>query len=331
MSIGKAARAGVLVRSGEVLERLSWVQTVFLDKTGTLTLNELSVVEVVPMDGVSREEALAWAASLEVGSEHAAARGIVEEAKSLGLPIGQLTDFRACPGHGVEGTVRLDDMSRRITVGSLSMLSRDHTMPQTTAVIDETSTATYVGWDGVIRAAFLLGDRIRPQAKDLIDSLKAAGVKPIILSGDRKGATSRLAGELGVEVCFPECTPEEKLSVIRSVRANKKGLVAMVGDGINDAPAMAEADVGIAVGSGSNLAVQTSDVILIGDDLSRIPWVLDLSKAACATIRRNLLWAFGYNSAAITLAFLGLLHPLIAAAAMLLSSLSVIANSTVSR
>lgn len=332
LAIGRAARSGVLIRSGEALERLPAVETILFDKTGTLTTNALSVDSITTAsDDVAPEEALAWAAAVESGSEHVIARAIVEEARTRGAAAGTLLEFKAIPGLGAEGTVRLGDQTRRVTVGSRALVRPD--LPRTSRVpslskdAPDSLTTAYVGWDGAVQARIALADTARPEAAEAVAALKSAGIKTGILSGDRRGPTERVAAELGLDEVIAECSPAEKLEALRRKREGSRGAVAVVGDGINDAPALAEADVGIAIGGGTDLARLSSDVTLMGDDLSRIPDLLALSRFAYRVIKQNLWWAFGYNSVAITLAFLGWVHPLIAATAMLASSATVIANS----
>jgi len=333
LAIGRAARAGVLVRSGEILERLPAIGRVFFDKTGTLTGGELSVAETRPArDGLSADEALAWAASLEASSEHAAAKAVVAAARQRGLALGTVSGFRSIPGHGVAGDVTLDGETKQVTVGSLRLLAREHALPAALADAgsEDTMTSVWVGWDGQVQAAISLLDRPRPDAARTVKALRTMGVASVLVSGDREGPTRRLAEEVGISEVFFECTPDEKARLLPArppVAARRSRLTAMVGDGINDAPALAEADVGIAVGGGTDLAKQSSDVTLLGGDLSRLPWVLQVAKATYRIIRQNLWWAFGYNSAAIALAFFGFVHPLIAAGAMVGSSAAVVTNS----
>lgn len=328
LAIGRAYRAGVLVCSGEILERLGMVGKVFFDKTGTLTLNELVITEILAVEGIDPDVALTWAASVEQGSEHSAAKSIVKHTKSLGLELGVVNDFRAIPGEGVEGTVALNGITRRIVVGSREMLTRDHSLLNDMADVDESGlTAVYVGWDGVIRAVIYLDDHIRADAKELVESLKGMGIESTIISGDGEGPTRRLAGELGISEVYFGCSPEEKAELIRSGKKESGVGIAVVGDGINDAIALSTADVGITVESGSDMARESSGVILHAGNISQIPWLISLSVTTIRIAGQNLMWAFGYNSIAIILAFLGLIHPLIAAAAMVLSSLFVTANS----
>lgn len=324
LAIGKAARAGVLIRSGEILERLSRIRRIFFDKTGTLTENRLAVADIyVAPNTITPDEVLTWAAPLEAASEHAIARAIVNEAESRELTPGQLYDFTAFPGRGVEGSVTLNGETRRVTAGSFKLLLERHTIPNDLPITDEFLTTIYIGWDGKIQASISLSDTVRSEAHEVIADLHSAGVKTAIISGDLDAPTRRLAAEVNISDVFSECSPVEKVEALRKARFG----TAMVGDGINDAPALAEADVGIAIGGGTDLARQASDITLLGDDLTRIPWVLELSKSTHKIIRQNLFWAFGYNSIAICLAFFGFVHPLIAATAMVISSLFVITNS----
>ncbi len=326
LALGRAARSGALIGSGGVLESLSRVTTVFWDKTGTLTDGRLNVSEVIvapaARDSVDQETLLTWAASVEAGAEHSIGAAIVAAARDRGLRLGKLTHFRAIPGQGVEGTVELDGDVRRVTVGSSRMVPSADTLLQGSDPL----TAAFVALDGELRGAILLADSVRAGASEVIARLSAAGVRSVIISGDRDGPVNRIASKLGIDAAIASCAPEDKIESVRKARAAGER-VAMVGDGINDAPALAEADVGIAVGGGTDLAREASDITLLGDDLSRIPLMLDLSRTTYRVIRQNLAWAFGYNSAAIALAFFGFVHPLIAAVAMLCSSLTVVGNS----
>jgi len=330
LAIGRAARSGVLIRSGEVLERLPAIRTVYFDKTGTLTTGSLSVSEIDTASmKMTQEQLLAWTAAVESGSEHAVARAVVSESIARGVGIGELTEFAAIPGHGAEGEVLLNGNTRRVTVGSLRYLSQRHSLPESLHRLhhSDSITCVYVGWDNMIQARISLLDRTRPEAAQAISALKTAGIRTAIISGDHGGPTERVARDLGIDEVFAERSPADKAELIRDAVRIGQGGVAMVGDGINDAPALAVADVGIAIGGGTDLARQSSDLILMGDDVSRIPVVLALSHLTYRVIRQNLLWAFGYNSIAISAAFFGHVHPLIAALAMLLSSSAVITNS----
>jgi heavy metal translocating P-type ATPase len=323
LAIGRAAREGVLIRSGEVLERLPRIRRILFDKTGTLTRNRLRVAEV---HGISPEEILKWAAPLEAASGHLIGAAIAREAQAAGIDVGTASDVKIVPGFGVEGNVTVDGKTKWVTVGSIDLLLKTHTVPDSLAsdVNDSQLTSTCVGWDSVLQGVVLVSDETRPEAASTVSALKAMGLRTGIVSGDREGPTQRLANELGIDEVHAGCTPEYKAAI--AAKARGAGF-AMVGDGINDAPALAQADVGIAIGSGTDLARESSDVTLLGDDLSRIPGILTLARATYRIIRWNLAWAFGYNAVAVGLACMGLVHPLIAAVAMLASSLCVICNS----
>lgn len=325
LAIGKAAQAGVLVRSGEVLERLPGISRVYFDKTGTLTTNELKVSDIFTVGDVTWEEAIAWAASLETGSEHSIARSIVAMACDKGIELGEVESFQSIPGRGATGVVRLNETTKEVAVGSIKLFADGYDIPAALAELSEPLTTCYIGLDSRIIAAVTLQDTVRASAIDTVAALRADAIRISVVSGDREAPTLRVAVTVRADDIMFECTPMDKAKAIES--ACKLGKVAMVGDGINDAPALAKADVGISIASGTDLAREASDVTLLGDDLSRIPWLIDLSRLTYKIIRQNLWWAFGYNSVAIILAFLGYVHPLIAAGAMVLSSLAVVANS----
>lgn len=326
LAIGRAAREGVLLRSGEVLERLPHIRRILFDKTGTLTRNRLRVAEVRAADGVSTEDVLKWAAPLEAASGHLIGAAIAREAQTAGIDIGTASDIKIVPGFGVEGSVTANGEKRWVTVGSIDLLSRSHDAPPALAsdASDTQLTSTCVGWNSLLQGVVLVADETRPEAASTLLALREAGLQTGVVSGDRDGPTQRLASELGMEEVHAGCTPEDKAAI--AAKACGTGF-AMVGDGINDAPALAQADVGIAIGSGTDLARESSDVTLLGDDLSRIPGILTLARTTYRIIRWNLMWAFGYNAIAVGLACMGLVHPLIAAVAMLASSLCVIGNS----
>lgn len=327
LAIGAAAKRGVLIRSGEVLERLPRIKRVFFDKTGTLTRGNLTVHDICTIPGVSAKEVAQWAAPLEASSGHVIGQAIATLAgETPGVAGGTARNVKTIPGLGVEGEVDIGGKTRRVTVGVLALLQREHALaPEMPPLCDEEPfTAAYVGWDGLVQGMLLLSDEPRAEAAETILALKAMGISTAVVSGDRQAPTSRLADELGVGSAFAECSPEDKAALVR--KASGTG-AAFVGDGINDAPALSSADVGIAVGSGTDLAREVGDVVLLGDDLSRIPELVSLSRLTYAVIRQNLIFSFGYNTLAVALACAGFVHPLIAATAMLASSLCVISNS----
>ncbi len=333
VSLARTAREGVLVRSGEALEVLSKVTRVFFDKTGTLTVGRPILREIVCVGPGSRsctgDKALTWLASLESSSEHSIGRALVSEAQKRGLTLGKVDAFRALAGRGATGTVTLGQTRRRLLAGSLEFLRAegiDCSGADAMPAPDPEATLVFLAWDGALQARASLADSLRADATSCIDGLRRAGIEVTLLTGDRFSAAQRLAGEAGISELRAECLPEQKLDEVRLHRRRGE-TVAVVGDGINDAPALAEADVGIVVGAGSDLAREAGGIALLGDDLLRLPWLIALSRATRRSIRRNLVWAFGYNTVAIGFACAGLLHPLVAAFAMLGSSLFVLHNS----
>lgn len=325
-AIGRAARSGALIRSGTVLELLPRIACVLFDKTGTLTENELVVSEATASNGVSIRDAVAAAASLERFCSHSIARAIISYAEGIEANACEAWGIAVIAGQGVKGVVEIDGTATRVAVGSLKLLLENHRLPDGVAA-PPGLTAVYVGWDREVKAVLSLESAVRQGAREVIAELQSAGIHTAIVSGDLASPTSATATALGIDQIWSECSPSEKADTVRAARKRFGGMVAMVGDGINDAPALAEADVGIAVGGGTDLAREASDITLLGDDLSRIPSVLTLSRLTYRVIRQNLFWAFAYNCAAIVLAFLGYVHPLIAASAMVVSSLAVIGNS----
>ncbi|MFQ6133613.1 MAG: heavy metal translocating P-type ATPase [Armatimonadota bacterium] len=327
MGVGRAARAGVLIRSGEALEQLARITRMFVDKTGTLTRGSMAVGEVSCLGKgcTSPRQALSWVASLENASEHPIARAVVAAASEAQVSVGTVRGFRASPGEGAAGRVALDGVEREVAVGTAAFMSRrgvGHPDPAAA----RGATVVYAAWDGEVQAAITLSDAVRPEAPAAVAQLEGAGVAISILSGDRGSAVRELAEQLRLDDVRGDCTPDMKIAAI--CRAREAGeVVGMVGDGINDAPALAEADLGIAMSGGTELAKEASDVTLRGDDLRRLPWVLALSRRAYSLIRQNLLWAFGYNLVMMTIAFFGYLHPLLAALLMLGSSFFVLGNS----
>ena len=325
-ALARAAQHAVLLRSGEALETLARVTHVFFDKTGTLTRGQPAVQQLCCAPSTSPDEALLWLASLETGSEHPLGRAAVAAARQQRLALGRVTDFRAVPGRGARGLVAWNGATRAVFAGTEEWLRAEGFRTPDLPAPALGSTALCVAWDGAIQARADIADHLRPDAAAALAALRQAGVRVTVLTGDRREAAEAVAGELGDIAVRAECTPEAKLAEVRAARAHGE-VVAVVGDGINDAPALAAADVGIAMGSGTDLAREAGQVALLGDDLLRLPWLLGLARGAYRTIRGNLAWAFGYNALALAAAFAGLLHPLLAALAMLGSSLFVLHNS----
>jgi|FEC22Drversion2_1045045.scaffolds.fasta_scaffold00587_14 P-type Cu+ transporter len=326
VGVGKAAEAGILIRGAEVLERARNLTTVVFDKTGTLTRGEPSVTDVQAFSG-TKEEVLDIAAAVEVGSEHPLGEAIVREAHARHVDLPAVSGFEAIAGHGIKGIVR----GRSVLLGNRRLFKRegiDIAVAEATMVALEArgKTAMLVGADRALIGIIAVADTLKPEARDAVAALKQEGVEVIMLSGDNQRTATAIGSELGIDRVIAEVLPGDKAKVIKDLQGQGK-VVAMVGDGVNDAPALATADIGIAIGSGSDVAKETGSIILIKDDVREVVLSIRLSRLTLRKIKQNLFWAFIYNTIGIPIAALGFLNPMIAAAAMALSSLSVIANS----
>ena len=325
---GKAAEYGILIRDGGVLESARRVRTVVLDKTGTLTAGRPEVVQTMPSDSV-----LEAAASAESDSEHPVARALVRRARELGIEVARPEKFESVTGGGV----RAVSGGRQVLVGSPALLEESgiEAGREWRALEAGGRTVVLVAVDGKFAGAVAVSDAERPGAAEAVARLHSAGVKTVMVTGDARGAAEAVASRLGIGEVRAGVMPGGKRDEIESLRPG--GAVAMVGDGINDAPALAAADLGIAVGGGTDVARESGDVVLVGDDLRAVPVLLDISRKTAAKIRQNLAWAFGYNAALVPVAagalvpFMGpevySVLPLLAAGAMALSDASVVANS----
>ncbi|GBD41347.1 Copper-exporting P-type ATPase B [bacterium HR39] len=335
VSIELAARNGLLVRDRAAFERARLLDAVVFDKTGTLTEGRFEVASVVPLADLPEEEALRLAAGLESASEHPIAQGIVRSAKERGLALPTPAEVRAIPGRGVEG--RVED--RRLALVSPGHLREQGALPEDprlTRLFDEGYTVVFLVEDGRPLAALALGDRIRPESFEAIRRLRAMGLRCMMLTGDGRAVAQRVAAELGLDEWFAEVLPHQKADVIRDLRG--RGLVvAMVGDGVNDAPALVEADVGIAIGAGTDVAVESADIVLVRNDPRDVAAILGLARATYAKMVQNLAWAAGYNVVAIPLAagvaapWGILLTPAVGAALMSLSTVIVAINAQLLR
>lgn len=317
---GRGSQLGILLRGPEVLEASRRIDTVVLDKTGTLTTGTFQVVES------SDDESLRMLAAVERGSEHPLAAAIVAGAAHLDVP--EAAGFRANAGLGVRARVE----GRLVVAGRLRWLEEQwgfapgDLAERAERATAEGGTVVGVGWDGALRGFAVLRDEPRPEASSTVRALRARGLRVLVLTGDNPRAARAVASAVGIDDVIAEVLPEEKLAVISRLRAEGHR-VAFVGDGVNDAAALAAADVGIAMGAGSDAAIEASDITLVGDDLGRVPDALRLGRRTLGIIRGNLFWAFAYNVAAIPLAMAGLLGPLVAGAAMAFSSVFVVLNS----
>ncbi len=346
---GRGAQLGILIKGPEILEETKAVDTVVLDKTGTVTAGRMGLVDVVPLAGTDRDEVLRLAGAVEARAEHPIARAVAEAAEALapvpagvgadGVPIGsdEVREFHAAAGGGVVGVVRTAHagvgLARRVLVGRLGWLGEQgvDTSAATDAVAAaeaDGATAVVAAWDGAARGVLVLRDPVRPTSADAVRELRALGLRPVLLTGDNRGAALAAAREVGIaeDDVIAQVLPDQKVAVVERLQAGG-ARVAMVGDGVNDAAALATADLGLAMGTGTDVAIEAADLTLVRGDLASAPQAVRLSRRTLTVIRQNLFWAFAYNVAAIPLAALGLLNPMIAGAAMAFSSVLVVTNS----
>ena len=320
---GRGAQLGILITGPEVLESTRAVDTIALDKTGTVTTGRMSVIDVTAATGEDADEVLRVAAAVEDASEHPLALAIVAAGRRNG-PLPMIDAFRATAGSGVSAVVD----GRAVLVGSASFLRSWAVTPIETDT--EGLTTVHVAWDGAARGAISLADGVKPTSAEAVQRLRALGLEPVLLTGDGESVARRVAAEVGIERVSAGVLPEGKVDTINALQSEGR-VVAMVGDGVNDAAALAQADLGIAMGTGTDAAIAASDLTLVRGDLLAAVDALRLSRATLRTIKTNLFWAFAYNTAAIPLAALGLLNPMIAGAAMAFSSVFVVGNSLLLR
>ena len=325
---GMGAERGILIRNAEVLEASRKLDVVVLDKTGTLTEGRPRVTESIPTGTMSERDLLTLVAAAESGSEHPLSRAIVDAAVESGYELPAATAFTALTARGVEATVS----GRAIVVGNRRLID-EHALAVSANAEEEVArleslgrTVVLAAIDGRIEGIFGIFDDVKQNAPRAVAALKQIGLRVVIMTGDNERAARAVAASVGIDEVHAGALPEQKLELVRSLQA--EGLrVAMVGDGVNDAPALAAADVGIAMSTGTDVAMEAGDITLLNGDVSKIAEAIALSRSTLATIRQNLIWAFGYNVLAIPVAALGLLNPLIAGGAMAFSSVSVMANS----
>ena len=331
---GKGAEHGILIKSGEALETAHKVDTIVLDKTGTITEGKPEVTDLIAAEGFTEERLLQIAASGEKGSEHPLGDAIVRKAENDGQKLYDVENFKAIPGHGIEGVIdgvnvlignRKLMNDRNIQLGKLASRADQ--------LADEGKTPMYIALDGVLSGIIAVADVVKQSSRDTIVKLQSMGIEVVMITGDNRKTAQAIARQVGIDRVLAEVLPQDKASEVKKLQDEGRK-VAMVGDGINDAPALVQADIGIAIGSGTDVAMESADIVLMKSDLMDVSTAIHLSKSTIRNIKQNLFWAFGYNVAGIPLAaglfyiFGGpLLNPMFAAAAMSLSSVSVVTNA----
>jgi Cu+-exporting ATPase len=325
---GRGAQLGILIRGPEVLEQTRRADTVVLDKTGTVTTGEMTLVDTVAAAGDSVTDVLRFAGALEVASEHPIARAIVAGARERVGTLPEVSEFNNVPGYGVRGNVGW----HTVVIGRPSLLEADGMkLPRRLAeVADEAEkrgkTAVAVGWDHHAHGVLVVSDTVKPTSAEAVERLKRLGLTPILLTGDNRRTAEAVAAEVGIDRVEADVLPQDKVEVVRRLQSEGR-VVAMIGDGVNDAAALAQADLGLVMGTGTDVAIEASDLTLVRGDLRVAPDAIRLARRTLRTIQGNLVWAFGYNVAALPLAAAGLLNPMLAGGAMALSSAFVVANS----
>ena len=325
---GRGAQLGILIKGPEVLESTRRIDTVVLDKTGTVTTGHMALVDVATAAGVTAEQALFLAGSLEDASEHPIARAIAAGARDRGVQLAGVEAFANTEGLGVQGVV-----DGHAVVAGRDRFLADWALPLTDelraardAAEAEGRTPVFVGWDGAARAVLVVSDTVKDTSADAIAGLRRLGLRPVLLTGDNERAAAAVAAQVGIDEVVAEVLPADKVDVVRRLQADGR-VVAMVGDGVNDAAALAQADLGLAMGTGTDVAIEASDLTLVRGDLRAAVDAIRLSRRTLATIKGNLFWAFAYNVAALPVAAAALLNPMLAGAAMAFSSVFVVTNS----
>jgi len=325
---GRGAQLGILIKGPEVLESTRRVDTIVLDKTGTVTTGRMALADVVTTADTTVEEALRLAGSLEDASEHPIAGAIAAGARMRGVELTDVESFVSTQGLGVQGVVDGHAVvaGRERFLADWSLHLPDDLRAAKDAAEGEGRTPVLVGWDGAARALLVVSDTIKDTSAEAVRQLRDLGLRPVLLTGDNERAARAVAAQVGIDDVIAEVLPEDKVDVVRRLQAEGR-IVAMVGDGVNDAAALAQADLGLAMGTGTDVAIEASDITLVRGDLRSTGDAIQLSRRTLTTIKGNLFWAFAYNVAALPLAAAGLLNPMLAAAAMAISSVFVVSNS----
>ncbi|NKS17418.1 heavy metal translocating P-type ATPase [Rhodococcus hoagii] len=325
---GRGAQLGVLIKGPEVLETTRGVDTIVLDKTGTVTTGKMTLIDVVTTDGVDRDEALRLVGALENASEHPIAQAVAAGAAEGVGSLPSVEDFVNVEGKGVQGIVD----GHAVVAGRESLLADwSQHLPDNLARAKREAeklgrTAIAAGWDGQARAVFVVADAIKDTSADAVRRFKQLGLNPVLLTGDNETVARTVAAQVGIDTVVAEVLPGDKVDAVKNLQAEGR-VVAMVGDGVNDAAALAQADLGLAMGTGTDVAIEAADITLVRGDLRSAADAIELSRKTLRTIKGNLFWAFAYNAAAIPLAAAGLLNPMLAGAAMAFSSVFVVSNS----
>ncbi len=326
---GKGAQHGILFKNGQALETAHKINVAVFDKTGTITEGRPTVTDVITADGFDKKELIRLAASAEKASEHPLGEAIVKYAEELETPLVDITDFNSVTGQGIVAEID----GKNLIIGNKKLMDEQGIAVEISTLSKEGKTPMYIAVDGVFAGVIAVADTVKKSSRDAIKRLHELGIKTVIITGDNEATANAIASAVGIDEVIAEVLPQDKASAVKKLQSDGN-IVAMIGDGINDAPALAQADVGIAIGSGTDVAIESADIVLMKSDLGDVGYAISLSRATIRNIKQNLFWAFGYNTLGIPVAA-GLLHifggpllsPMIGAAAMSLSSASVITNA----